>query len=136
MTITSLPMIPQSTNPWVLVVDPSKSPVTTIKFVMDVEGITVGKDVINSIDSIKKRTITSRSPTYPLLNFQILSPGSLKLTSMHPSLLPLPSLVADVSRLATSKKIATLPFEVSIAAKYVIGKNNCNLIALTSTSPL
>ena len=39
-------MILQSTNPWVLAINPSESLVTTIKFVMDVEGITVGKDVI------------------------------------------------------------------------------------------
>ena len=65
----------------------------------------------------------------PPLNFQTLFQESLELILTHLSLLPLPSPVTDVSRLATSKKIATLPFEVSISAKYVIGKNDCNSIA-------
>ena len=109
---------------------------TTIKFVTVAEEITIGKDAIDSIDSTKKLTITSRSPTYPPLNFQTLSWESLKSTLTHLSLLPLPSLVTDVSRLATSKKIVTLPFEVPIIAKYVIGKNDHNSTALMSTSPL
>ena len=55
-------MIPQSTNLWDLVVDRSKSLATTTRFAMDVGGITVGENVIDSINSIKKRTTTSQSP--------------------------------------------------------------------------
>ena len=135
-TIASLPTIPQSMNPWVLAVDPSRSLVTTIRFAMDVEGITVGENVIDSIDSTKRRMTTSRSPTYPPLNFQTLFQESLELILTHLSLLPLPPPVTDVLRLATSKKIAIPPFEVSIAAKYVIGKNDCNSTAPTLISPL
>ena len=134
--IASPPMIPQSTNPWVLAVDQSKSLAMTTRFAMDVEGITVGENVIDSINSIKKQTTTSQSPTYPPLNYQISFQESLESILMHLSLLPLPPPVADVLKLATSKKIAIPPFEVSIAAKYVIGKNDRNLTAPTLISPL
>ena len=128
-------MIQQLTNPWVRVADQSKSLAMTIKFAMDVGGITAGRDVTDSTNSTKKRMTISRFPIYPPSNFQTSFQGSLALILMHLSLLPHQLHVIDVLKPATSKKTVTLLFKVFTAVKYVIGRNGRSSIALTSICP-